>query len=116
MQSSPYWPNSKQLGLGCMLLPHWKLLLPLKIHIPVIFSSENYYSDCIAIAKTFLDLAEGTMILIFLWQDVATDCVRPKTNTTPFEMTRQDKISHWANIPENTAAGQPGWSTEDAEM
>ena len=26
MQSSPYSSNSKQLGPGYMLLPHWKLL------------------------------------------------------------------------------------------
>ena len=25
------------------------------------YSSENYYSDCIIIAKLFLDLAKGTM-------------------------------------------------------
>ena len=28
-------------------------------------SSENYYSDYIVIVKTFLDLAERTMALIF---------------------------------------------------
>ena len=67
------------------------------------------------IAKTFLDLAEGTTALI-LWQDVATYCVRPKTNTIPFEVTRQDKISHWANIPDDTTAGQPWRPAEVAEM
>ena len=80
------------------------------------FSSENYYSDCIVIAKTFLDLAEGTMALIVLWQDVATDCERPKTNTAPFEWAIQDKISHWANITDDGTTGQPVWSTEVAEM
>ena len=89
--------------------------LPLKVHIPIFFSSENYYSDCIVIAKTFLDLAEGTIALI-LWQDVATDCVRQKTNKTPFEVTRKDQISHWANIPDDTAASQPVWYTEVVEM
>ena len=29
IQYSPYWSNSKQLGPGHMLLPHWKLLLSL---------------------------------------------------------------------------------------
>ena len=52
---------------------------------------------------------------LILWQDVATDCVQPKTNTTPFEVTRQDIINHRENIPKDTAAGQPGWSTEVAE-
>ena len=82
---------------------------------PITFSSENYYSDCIGIVNTFIGLAERTVAII-LWQDMATDCVKPKTNTTPFEMTRRDKISHWANIPDDTAAGQPGWSTEVLEM
>ena len=50
-----------------------------------------------------------------LWQDVATDNVKPKTNKTSFDVTRQDKISHWANILEYTAAGQPRWCTEVAE-
>ena len=72
------------------------------------------YSHCIVIAKIFIGLAGGTMALIF-WQDVFIDCVRPKTNTTPFEVNIQDKISHWANIQDHTAAGQPGWSTEVAE-
>ena len=51
----------------------------------------------------------------FLWQDMATDCVRPKTNAIPFEVTSKDKISHWAHIQADTAAGQLGWSTEVAE-
>ena len=50
------------------------------------------------------------MPLIF--QGVAINCVRPKTSTAPFEVTGQDKISHWANIPDNATAGQPRWSTE----
>ena len=53
---------------------------------------------------------------LVLWQDVATDCVRSKTKTIPFEVTSQDKISHWANIQADTAAGHPGCSTEVAEM
>ena len=52
---------------------------------------------------------------LILWQDVATDYVKPKTNKAPFEVTRQDEISHGANTPENTIAGQTGWSTEVAE-
>ena len=31
---------------------------------------------------------------IILWEDIATDYVRPKTSTTPFEVTWQDKVSH----------------------
>ena len=42
------------------------------------------------------------------------DWLRPKTSTTPFEVTRQGNVSDWANISEDTAAGQPGWSTEVA--
>ena len=83
-------------------------ILPLKIHIPIItYSSENHHAEGIIITKAFLELAEGTMALI-VWQNIATDCVRPKTNTTLFEVTRQDKISRWANIPESTAAGCRG--------
>ena len=40
-------------------------VLPLEVHIPITFSSKNYSSDCIAIAKSFLYLAESTMALIF---------------------------------------------------
>ena len=29
---------------------------------------------------------------LFSWQDVATDFVKPKTNTIPFEVTRQDNL------------------------
>ena len=54
------------------------------------------------------------MVLI-LWQDVADDYVRPKTNKAPFGVTRQEEVSHWANIPDDTAANQRGWSTEVAE-
>ena len=60
-------------------------------------------------------LAEGTMALFLLWQDITIDFLRPKTNKALYEVTRHDEISHWANIPENTAAGQPGWYTEVAE-
>ena len=52
---------------------------------------------------------------LILCQNVATDYVRPKTNKAPLEVTRVDGINHRANIPENTAAGQTGWSTEVAE-
>ena len=66
------------------------------------------------IAKIFLDLAGGIVVFIFR-QDVATDCIKSNTNITPFEVTRQDMISHWAKIPKDTTAGQPGWSTEVTE-
>ena len=110
-------------GVQWMKTTNWNVLtllkldrfLQLKVHIPIFFFSENYCSSCTIIAKNVLDLAEGTMVLI-LWQDVATGRVRPKTNTTPFEVTRQDKIRHWTKIPDDTAAGQPGWSIEVAEM
>ena len=49
--------------------------------------------------------------LLSLWQDVAKYCVKSKTNINPFEVTRQDKINHWANTPEDTATDQPMWST-----
>ena len=66
-------------------------------------------------AKIFLDLAKGIVALI-LWQDATTDCVKPKTNMMTFEVTRQNKISHWANIAKGTITGQLGWSTEVIEM
>ena len=50
------------------------MFLPLKVQIPITFSSENYYPDYIVIEKIFIDLAGGTMALI-LWQDIATDCI-----------------------------------------
>ena len=33
-----------------------------------------------------------------------------KTHTAPFELTRHDKRSNWANILQETAAGQTVWS------
>ena len=91
--------------------------LPFKVQILITFSSENYYSDCIVIAKTFIDLAGGTMALI-LRQDAAnfvTDLRKAKTNTIPFKVIRQDKISHWVNVQAYTTVGQPGWSTGAAQ-
>ena len=41
-------------------------ILPLKVHIPITFPADDYCLICIAIAKIFLDLAEGTMALIFM--------------------------------------------------
>ena len=68
-----------------------------------IFTIEISYPNNLFFAKSicrlqchfnfFLDLTKGTMALI-LWQDVPTDCVKPKTNITPFEVTTQGKISH----------------------
>ena len=84
-----------------------KWVLPLKVHIPVTFSLENCYSDCIVIAKTFLGLSEGTMALIFMAGCSYWLC-KAKRNTTPFEVTWQNKMKHSANIPDNTTAGQPG--------
>ena len=53
--------NSKVLTL--LLIDRF---LPVKIPIPIVFSSENYYSDCIVIAKTIFDLVGGTTALIFM--------------------------------------------------
>ena len=48
MQSSPYWSNSKQLGPGHMLLPHWKLLFSIAItannlsaNVPILCQNVN---------------------------------------------------------------------------
>ena len=76
------------------------------------FSLKNYCSISIVIANLFFFIWLEVLWLSFLWQDVATDYLRPKTNKAPFEVTRQDEISHRANIPEKTAAVQEGWSTE----
>ena len=89
-------------------------IFTIEISYPNIFSLQNYFADCIVISKIFLDLVKGTMDRI-LWLDVATACVKPETITTPFEVTRQERISHWASIAMDTAAGQPGWSKEVAE-
>ena len=72
-------------------------VLPFKFHILIFFFFRKLLFRLHNHCKTFLYLAEGTMVLI-LWHDVATDCVRPKTNTIPYENTRQYKISHWANM------------------
>ena len=59
-------------NLKILTIPKFERILPLKVHTPVTFPSENYCSVCIVIAKTFIDPAESTMARI-LWQDVATD-------------------------------------------
>ena len=57
-----------------------------------IFSSKNKYSDCIVIAKTFLDLAKGIMVLLFM-AGCSYWLRKAKNKHNSFEMTRQDKIS-----------------------
>ena len=66
------------------------------------------------IVKTFLDLSEGTMTLIFMvvcsyWLRKAKN----KHGSLWSDQTRHDKPP--ANIQWNTGAGQPGWPTEVAE-
>ena len=68
-------------------IPNFVHILPLKFHIPITFYSENYFAVCIVIWKYFW------INLKLLWlslssHDVATDCIKPKTNATPFEVTR----------------------------
>ena len=88
--------------------------LQLKVHILITHPSENYCLVCIVIAKAFVDWAEGTMALIFMAGCSYWLC-KKKKEEAPFEVTRQDEISHWASIQDNTAAGPPGWSTETVE-
>ena len=45
-QKLPNWPISKELGLGRMLLPHWKLLFICKVRM---------YKCCIYFVNTFLN-------------------------------------------------------------
>ena len=114
---NPVWPVACSEGNQSKLLT---LLIidrfsPLKVQIPIIFSSDNYYSDCIVIAKTFIKLAGGTMALIFMAGCSYWLC-KIKTNTIPFEVSRQGKISHWANIQGSHTCWSIRWSTEVAEM
>ena len=71
--------NSKLLNL--LLIDHYLLL---KFHALVTFAWDNYYADCTVIGnvwKIFPNLAEGIMTLILGGQCMATDCVKPKTDT-----------------------------------
>ena len=57
----------------------------------------------------FIDLSESTMALIFMSGYSYWLC-KFNDKQTPFEVTRQDKISLWANISKDAIAGQPLWS------
>ena len=59
-------------------------IFTMKVDIPIIFPSENYFLVCIFMAKYF-SIKLKVLWLSFLWQDVATDYVRPKTNRKPEE-------------------------------
>ena len=71
--------------------------LPLEFHIPITFSSQNHFADCIVVKTIFFRFSQRYCGSHFLWQGIATDCVKPETNPTPFEVTRQDKprSKHW---------------------
>ena len=64
--------------------------------------------------KTLLDLAEDYLALILMGGYSYWLC-KAKTNKAVFDVTREDEISYWANILDNTFIGQPGWSTEVTE-
>ena len=44
-QKLPNWPISKELGLGRMLLPHWKLLLPKAIMLDKLLGTHEIKSS-----------------------------------------------------------------------
>ena len=54
VQYSPYWSNSKQLGLVCMLLPHWKLMFLVTWALFNIKMSSYQYSKSHCGDKTIL--------------------------------------------------------------
>ena len=64
------WPLACSEGNHWIKVPTLLIIdrfLPLKVQIPITFSSENYYSDCIVVAKTFIySFSWGTLALIFM--------------------------------------------------
>ena len=58
----------------------------LDVHIPITFPSENYCSVCIVIQKTLLDLADGTVALVFM-----AGCSYWLCNALWSDQTRRDK-------------------------
>ena len=72
------------------LLCWW--VFPLKIYTPITFSSENRYLDCIVIAKSFIDLVEGSMALFSMGR--CSYClfkVKSKRNSLWNDQARQYK-------------------------
>ena len=66
--------------------------LSLKFHILITFSSENYCSFCRVIAKTVLDLSQGTMALIFMAGYSYWLCkAKNKQSSLWSDQTRRDK-------------------------
>ena len=67
--SKRIWPLAYSEGKHQLkslnFVKNW-LVLPLKVQIPVTFSSQNYHSYCTVIAKTFVVLAGGTLALILM--------------------------------------------------
>ena len=59
-----YNEGKHQLKILTLLIIDW--FLPLKFHIPINFSLQNYFADCIIISNIFLDLVKGTMALNFM--------------------------------------------------
>ena len=91
-------------------------LLLLKFHIPISFSSDNYNSYRIVIAKTLIiDLGEGNMALRLI-----TGCsywlhkAKSKRNSPWSDQIRQTKPL--SNFSDDISAGQPGWFTKVAEL
>ena len=92
---NPVWPvacsegNHQSKVLTLLIIDRFS---PLKVQIPIIFSSDNYYSDCIVIAKTFIKLAGGTMALIIMAECSYWLCkIKNKHNSLWSIQTRQDK-------------------------
>ena len=73
MTSGVEWANHQLTSLN--FVGNWLIFTIESLNLKI-FSSETYHLVCIAIAKSLLNLAKGTMAFI-LWQDVVTDCVRP---------------------------------------
>ena len=64
--------------------------LPLKFHIPITFSLKKYFADCIVMAKIFLDLAKGPVVVIFMSECSYWLCwAKDKHNTLWNDQTRQ---------------------------
>ena len=65
--SSPYWCNSKQLGPGHMLLPHWKLLSKLEKN-DIEFILEKIVGDCDLLVSGVLTLSGAILHDVITWK------------------------------------------------
>ena len=95
------------------------VLTYISVHMGIIFLLHiMYYLWMIYICLMQLLFNFGNkliFIVIVIVIVIVINCVSLKTNKHTYAPTRQGKISHRANTPEDTAADQPVWSTAAVE-